>query len=570
MKYIISYKEPHKHFADFELHINKINSSATYIQIPAWRPGRYELQNFARNIQKLEMFDENGAPVAFRKVSRERWEADTSSVRELVVKYKYYCAQMDAGGCWVDEHQIYLNFIGCALYAIGLESEPCTIFLSIPDTYKVACGLPSNGKELHAQSYFHLVDSPMIASPDLREDNYEVGGATFHMWFQGDIKPDWGLIKYDFIKFTEENLKVFGDFPEKDYHFMFQIVPFRLYHGVEHRNSTVITLGPAEIFHTQPMYENFLGISCHELFHAWNALKIRPKELMPYDFTRENYFRTGYVIEGVTTYYGDLLLKRSGVFSVYQYFNEINCLFKKHFENFGRFNLSLAESSFDLWIDGYIAGIPNRKVSIYVKGAIAAMILDLEIRMETGSERSLDDVMKHLWLEYGKKNEGYSEADYQNAIEQVTGKSFKKYFDECIYGKDPIEDRLNLALQTVGCQLSILPNQTVCERVFGFRVIMKEGKSYVDLLEPGSPADAILTKDDEIISIDGVRVDNNLCELLWEKDSAMVTFTRSGKTQSLSLRSDNRNHLNQYMITKNELANPEQKLNFKKWLNSDH
>ena len=67
--------------------------------------------------------------------------------------------------------------------------------------------------------------------------------------------------------------------------------------------------------------------------------------MFPYDFEKENYFTTGYVAEGVTTYYGDLFLIRSGVKDLKWYMEELNILFKRHFENYGRFKSSVAESS---------------------------------------------------------------------------------------------------------------------------------------------------------------------------------------------------------------------------------
>ena len=84
------------------------------------------------------------------------------------------------------------------------------------------------------------------------------------------IAPDWKRILLDFQAFTEEQLHLFGDFPVTDYHFLNQILPYRFYHGVEHGNSTVITLGPGELLMTQDIYKDLLGVSSHELFHTWN------------------------------------------------------------------------------------------------------------------------------------------------------------------------------------------------------------------------------------------------------------------------------------------------------------
>ena len=74
-------------------------------------------------------------------------------------------------------------------------------------------------------------------------------------------------------------------------------------------------MGPAADFQQDHLFKDLLGISCHELFHTWNVKSIRPVEMMPYDFTRENYNRSGFVTEGVTTYYGDYLLLRTGSFT---------------------------------------------------------------------------------------------------------------------------------------------------------------------------------------------------------------------------------------------------------------
>src|SRR5712672_3181512 len=102
--------------------------------------------------------------------------------------------------------------------------------------------------------------------------------------------------------------------------------------------------------------------------------------MVPYDYTKENYSRLGFVYEGVTTYYGDLFLVRSGVYSVEQFLAEINQRVQRHFDNYGRFNLSVADSSFDTWLDGYVKGIPDRKTSIYDEGSLIALMLDLMIR----------------------------------------------------------------------------------------------------------------------------------------------------------------------------------------------
>ena len=222
-------------------------------------------------------------------------------------------------------------------------------------------------KILAAENYEQLVDSPLIASPNLKLASYEVNGIPFYIWIQGDCTPDWSRIIQDFTAFTQEQITLFGDFPVQDYHFLNQLLPYKYYHGVEHSNSTVITLGPAELLMSKSLYKDFVGVSLHELFHTWNIKKIRPQEMMPYDYTQENYFRTGYVAEGLTTYYGDYLLARAGVYTADEYFEELNGVLSKHFNDYGHQHYSVADSSFDLWLDGYKPGVPDRKFPFTTK-----------------------------------------------------------------------------------------------------------------------------------------------------------------------------------------------------------
>jgi predicted metalloprotease with PDZ domain len=221
----------------------------------------------------------------------------------------------------------------------------------------------------------------------------------------------------------------------------------------------MIVLGPDD--EGEGLYTDLLGVSSHELYHAWNVIRIRPKELLPYDLTRENYFPTCFVVEGVTTYYGDLFLRRAGVFDDTAYFRELQTYLKRHFENSRHAAQSLVESSWDLWLDGYEKGIPQRKVSVYQKGALAALILDLTIRKIHRHKKSLDDVMRLLWERFGIPFVGYSIEDYQATVEEVAGEPLTWYWQDCIFSNVPFDTHLNHALGWVGLQMVTFSDGTV-------------------------------------------------------------------------------------------------------------
>jgi predicted metalloprotease with PDZ domain len=445
MKYKIYSKNKTSHFINIECSIENIQTDEIELQLPAWRPGRYELQNFAKNIQNFEVFDE------------------TNGAKSITAKYNYYANVINAGSSFVDENILYINPVNLCIYAEGYINESCTLELYKADNQEIA-GLNDQQKldnekvSITFNDFYHLADSPFIVSSNLKHDFYEVGKVKFNIWFEGNFSREYlHQIKTDFKKFTEEQIKLFGEFPEKEYHFITWILPVPYYHGVEHRSSTMQVLGPdSQDF--EELYIDLLGLASHELFHTWNICKLRPVELLPYDYTKENYFSTCFVAEGVTTYYGDLMLYRSKVFDKNQYFKELEAYYKRHFDHADRASQSLVESSWDLWLDGYSQSIPDRKVSVYHKGAIAAQILDLHIQRVSGKTRSIDNVMALMWQRFGKSEngtplQGYTMKDYQDICEEVAEESLDWYFEKCILGTESLFDLLNEYLKDIDLQV---------------------------------------------------------------------------------------------------------------------
>ncbi len=463
MNYKIYSKNKSSHFIDIECSIENIQTNEVELQLPAWRPGRYELQNFAKNIQIFEVFDEKGQKLQTSKISKDRWKVQTNGAKTITAKYNYYANLVNAGSSFVDENILYVNPVNLCIYAEGYINEPCFLELQKTENQGIA-GLNNQQKlndtlvKIPFHDFYHLADSPFIVSSNLKHDFYEVEKVKFNIWFEGNLSREHlGRIRSDFKKFTEEQIKLFGEFPEKEYHFITWILPVAYYHGVEHRSSTMQVLGPdSQDF--EELYIDLLGLASHELFHTWNICKLRPIELLPYDYTKENYFPTCFVAEGVTTYYGDLMLYRSGVFNQTQYLKELETYYKRHFDHADRASQSLVESSWDLWLDGYSQSIPDRKVSVYHKGAIAAQILDLHIQRVSQKTRSIDNVMKLLWERFGaSKNgtplKGYTMQDYKDICEEVAEESLDLYFEKCILGTESLFYLLNEYLQDLDLQI---------------------------------------------------------------------------------------------------------------------
>ena len=566
MHYKISYQEPLSHFVNIVAEIPSEDCTYIDLLLPAWRPGRYELANYAENIRGIKASDSMQQPLPIRKRSRNKWRISNTSNSSLIkVSYQYYANQLDAGGSLLNDQQLYLNFINCLLYRKELMNDPCSVELKVAGDCKIACGLPRKGRRLVANSYYQLVDAPVIASKHLVQWRFQQHGVPFSIWVLGTHQLNKPKLIRAFKAFSREQINTMGSFPEKEYHFLILAPNLKIYHGVEHATSTVIALGPGKELHKK-LYPELLGVSSHELFHCWNVLRIRPKEMLPYDFSKETYFETGLVAEGVTTYYGDLFLLRSGVFNQAQYFKEIDKLFKRHFENEGRHYASLTESSLDLWVDGYRKSAPGRKVSIYTKGALVALMTDLTIRKHTDHGKSLDQVMRYLWENFGQKNIGYTLNDYKNICKQMAGVSLQRFFGDYVEGLTPLEQGINDLLAEVGCQMITVPSKQLCEKVFGFSVLMHQQQWSVTQVLPRTPAYGKLSEQDLLIKVNGKAPTKNLNSIIDPSKNLKLVVKRSGETTKVILTPDDQEYFRQYHIRKIKNPSARQREGFLQWL----
>ncbi|MFN7314022.1 MAG: M61 family metallopeptidase [Bacteroidota bacterium] len=459
MHYKVSVADAIEHFIQLEYTIPHIHQDFIEVQLPAWRPGRYELQNFAKNVRWFQVYDEQNNPVKFQKVTKDRWHIHTKGIKTIRIDYQYYANQPDAGACYADANYLYINPVHCFMYVEGRMDESYTIDFMVNDDVVVAGQLNQIGKHsFTAPNFDYLADSPIIASNTMEHHQIQVNNTNIHFWFQGKHPFDITRLKSDTAAYTQTQTAIFGELPCSEYHFLYLIHPYPARHGVEHLNSTVIAMGQLPDQTEEEFYHDLLAISSHELFHLWNIKRIRPAEMLPYDFTKENYSTLGYVYEGVTTYYGDLMLLESGVWNWEQYAESFSSDLKRHFNNPARNHYSVAESSWDTWLDGYVSGILARKVSIYIEGMIAAFIADTMIIEGSKGKYRLHDVMRALYDQCVKKHIGYTEELYKNLLEQYGQQSFDTYFEKIIHGIGAWDEAMNKACARIGCELIQKPN----------------------------------------------------------------------------------------------------------------
>ncbi len=509
MNFHLSIPRPNEQYLHLECSFS-VNQEQIEIFLPSWRPGRYEIANFAKNIRGFKVFNEKNQLVPFNKNSKDSWIINAGKSKSLNIKYQYYSNELNAGSTYVSETMLYVNPVNCFIYTKEHLNNSIEIDLKIPEDWKIATSLNISKRKLTTDSFDALFDAPFICSNSLLKRSYIVQGISFNIWFNELLDVPWEKLIHDFERFTAKQIEDFGEFPSKEFHFLIHTPPFKVYHGVEHLNSTVIALGPSyDVF--KGLYSELLGVSSHELYHVWNVKSIRPREMRPYDFRNENYSKLGYIYEGITTYMGDLYLLKSGVFNITDYLKELQVQFQRHFDNPARFYTSVGDSSFDTWLDGYVQGAPGRKVSIYVEGCLLAFVTDYLIRKSTKNKYGIEEVMRRLYYSHEINEKGYDEKDYQELLESVSGVSFQNFFDHYINGMHSYEQILQDALAYFGLEMNLIDSKLTSENTLGIKLKPSKSKYLIHSFSPGSPADMCgLCAGDEIIAVNDIKLEGDL------------------------------------------------------------
>jgi len=543
IKYKIQCKNPASQFIELVLLLNLNETEHVKLQLPAWRAGRYQLANYAQNIRSLSVLDSLGNSLLVEKTSKDCWEFNSNQEGIYRICYEYFCGKMDAGSSWVDDEQVYLNLVNCCFDVLGKSEEEVEVTLELPQFPKqISTLIPFSESAWKANDFQMLADSTILSSKSLTHWDYSIGETQFHIWIQGEVHFDQNRFVDHFKAFSAKLIEDFGEFPEPEYHFIFQLLPYPHFHGVEHRRGTVITFGPAESLSDPGQMEELLGVSCHELYHAWNVCRIRPTELLPYDFSKEKYTKAGLLLEGVTTYMGDLYLLKSGVYDLPTYFRHLEKVLARESASFGWQNHTIAQSSFDLWLDGYVAGIPDRKVNIYTHGALLALCIDVFL-LKNGSSLAL--IMKEMWEQFGKPFKGYQMEDFEQLVfDKFSDKTeVQAFFCDFVHEKKDLFPILKSLLSSIGIEMMETQSENWLLHEFGIRT-NPEGS--ILQLHPDSKAYFSLMRNDQILNRTNEKSSNSA--------EIKIQINRNGRPLEILLEEERRNFFPDLRLSINEIS----------------
>jgi predicted metalloprotease with PDZ domain len=414
-----------------------------HLSLPAWLPGSYMIRDFAKNITEISAYNsdptaaQNTETIALNKTDKQTWKFTATSVNTSIC-YQVFAFDLSVRTAYLDSERGFFNGSSTFLQVQELPEERCQLTIALPqelttksspqlNSWRVATGLTrATGTDKYqlgdyiAKDYQELIDCP-VAIGNFDAFEFVVEGVTHHLVFTSQHFGDRERLKRDIAKLCQHHINLFGEVPFKEYWFITHLLGSG-FGGLEHKNSTILQASrfdlpnPNKPDETSENYQTFLSLCSHEYFHAWNVCRIKPKEFIPYNLQHEVHTRQLWAYEGITSYYDDFSLFRSGLISFEDYLLQLSKTATRVYRGQGELKQSVSDSSFDTWTKFYQQGPDgvNNIVSYYTKGALIALWLDLTIREKSAGVYSLDTLMRELWIHFGRTNIGTCEEDFIN------------------------------------------------------------------------------------------------------------------------------------------------------------
>lgn len=494
--------------------------------LPSWIRGSYLVRDFAKHVLRLRA-SAGGVAAAIERLDKRSFRVSAGGALRL--DYEVHAYDSSVRKAWLDTRRGFFNGSSLFYCPAGHEGGAFEISVERPDPAlcpnwrlatamrSVAVGEDGFGSYL-AGSYEELIDHPVEMS-DFQRIDFDVGGVPHSLVLSGRCEPDIPRLTTDLRRVCHAQRELFGQEPKLERYLFLTQVTGNGYGGLEHRSSTALVCARDALPRPgqsglRKGYRGFLGLVSHEYFHLWNVKRITPRRFAESDLAGEAYSEDLWAYEGITSYYDDYMLLRAGVLDAPSYLDLVAETATRLQRTPGRLAQTLAESSFEAWIKYYQPdeNTPNAVVNYYVKGALAALCLDLSLRLR--SKTTLDEVMRTLWMRYGRDDHPVPEGGLERIAAELSGLDLRPLFDAML--RSTAELPLAALLAEFGVKAALRPSSGPSDE--GGRgearplpawtgLQLRSSDTAIAHVFSGSPAErAGLAAGDVLVALDGLRL----------------------------------------------------------------
>lgn len=430
LSYRVTMEDPGAHIFHMTLQAEGLQQDTVIFKLPRWTPGYYQIMDYAGGVSDMEATRNDGSGLTVTALNDNTWRVVPGKETSFTLRYTLSTERQFVASSYLDAERAYIVPANNFLYIDGRLDLPVQVEIIIPpgtDWDRVATGLtPVRGNPgiFSAPNFDIFYDCPILAGKLEELPAFEIQGVTHRFIGYRMGAFDREAFMEGLKKVAEAGITLMRDIPMNEYTFI-AIGPGR--GGIEHLNNTTISFDGSRMQSRKDMLNvlNFIG---HEYFHLYNGKRIRPLELGPFDYDRENRTTQLWISEGLTVYYEYVLTRMAGLAGEEEFLSSFGQHIDQVENNPGRLEQSLVQSSYNTWEDGPF-GVPGSTISYYEKGPVVGLFLDLAIRHATENRKSLDDVMRFLYLRYYRElGRGFSDAEFQQACESIAGQRMTEIF----------------------------------------------------------------------------------------------------------------------------------------------
>lgn len=510
INYTLSMSRPWTHLFEVEVKFDHLPSTEKYLDLvlPVWRTGRYVIFDFAGGVERFSAVDGQGSALIVTKTDKTTWRIVSAGNQSITARYDVYADEFGQRTRGLNDEHGFVDGTSVFMYSPAYRQQPLRLTVVPYENWHVTTGLDSVAGErsvFTAPGYDHLADCPLEIGTQ-RDYSFTVNGTPHVLSIAGPTNciPDSlvGLAS----RVVRMNAAYWRGLPYKRYVFILHAMSDPT-GATEHVNSTVIDFSLSRL-RTPDACVNLLGTFSHEFFHTWNIKQFRPRGMDPYDWTRENYSRELWLVEGGTSYLHGLLLTRNGFSLPRNYIEGLRAQIEGDRLRPGNREESATECSFDAWVK-FSRNPPqsyNFGADLYGKGSQVSMHLDLTIRHESGNKASMDDLMHALYKRFPLGSGGYTVDDLERIAVELAGNAMHDFFARYIRGSAPLDWETVLGY----AGLDVKPIEGSQRAWLGVTPMDQGEKTVVRLVVAGSPAyEAGVNIGDEIVALNGYRVRSN-------------------------------------------------------------
>jgi predicted metalloprotease with PDZ domain len=570
INYEVSFNEPQAHYADVEMDITGLSKAYVDVKMPAWAPGSYLIREFAKGVEGFAA-SAGKKTLRFEKIKKNTWRIYTDHATSVKLNYSVYAFEVSVRTSFIDDSHAFLSPTGIFMYPDGQLSSSSTVKIVPFKTWsKVSTALePVSGRQFTytAKDFDILFDSPIeVGNQDVF--TFTAAGVKHEVAMYGGGNYNTESLQRDMAKIVEQATAIYGENPNQHYTFIVHNFS-RGGGGLEHLSSTVLGAS-RDGYATEEGYKGFLSLVAHEYHHLWNVKRLRPVALGPFDYENENYTTNLWVAEGFTAYYENKFMLRAGFWTPDEFVGTLTNALAGVINTPGAKVQSAAEASFDAWIKYYRPNenSNNTTVSYYNKGEIIGLIMDLEIAHATKGTKSLDDVMKAMYLQCKTTGKGYTDAEFKTCVEKTSGISFTDFWVKYVNGTDPIPYAQYLGYAGIKVKDNNAGNKIpylgIATRAVGEHVVIaavsRNSGAWIAGLNVG----------DEVISIDDITAEpvvEKMAVLLNKKVGDKLTFKLKRDNQDKEIKVSLKANPNVVLVPAIDKSLTEaQRLVLKKWM----